>query len=296
MTPQNIKKILKSDFPDLQIKTIKKISEGWRNYVFLVNNSLIVRFPKQINPFIKIQKQVLQKLSPKISYKLPTIHYINPTYCYSIYPAILACSYTKFDFVNFTNTEKQRISYDLANFLNQLHSAINLKELMDIGVPTFDYQKEIEDIKTETKKFLKLNLDAQLKAFVESQAKIAVQHLSLSQKYLPVLLHNDLHIKNIILECETKNLNGVIDFDDIKIGHYHLDFANLAFSLPFDIFLSITQQYTKLTGRDVYLDYVFAIATDYVASNLVKYPNNTKLWEESIETLKEMNKILCLNT
>ncbi len=294
MTPQKIKKILKSDFPDLQIKTIEKISEGWRNYVFLVNNDLIVRFPKQANPSIKIQKQVLQKLSPKISYKLPTIHYINPTYCYTIYPAILACSYTKFDFENFTNTEKQRVSYDLANFLKQLHSAISLKELMDIGVPKFDYQKEITDIKNETEKFLTLNVDAQLKTFVESQAKMAMQHLS--QNYLSVLLHNDLHVKNIILDCKTKNLNGVIDFDDMRIGHYHLDFANLAFSLPFDIFLSITQQYTKFTGRDVYLDYVFAIATDYVASNLVKYPNDNKLWIESIETLKEMSKILCLNT
>lgn len=275
---------MEKDFPQLVIHSVQEMPHGWRNYVFLINNKLIVRFPKNVVSEMGVQKKVLDKLAKSISYKIPTIHYLDPKRCYTVYPAILACSYSLWDFQQFTSEEKSRAAVDIADFLYQMHGVYALEELQELGIARFDYAKEVRDISEESAKFATLSLPRKVSKLVESQAEVAKHHLS--QNHEEVLLHNDLHAGNIILDCDNKRLHGVIDFDDIKIGHFQLDFASLIYSLPADISQSIVQIYADRTGREVGFDYALAIAVDYVSSNLIKYPNSKDLWQKSLETLE----------
>lgn len=284
MQIEQVKQILTRDFPQMQIDSLKELEHGWKNFVFLINNKLIVRFPKTIHNNLRHQQAILTALSNKISYRLPSIHYINTQSCYAVYPAILACSYNRYDFEQFTDQEQQNVAQDLADFLKQLHEAYPLTEVEKMKIERFNYTQEIIDIKNESKVFDNFKLPQNIRTFVQDQAEIATFHLT--QTYDEVLLHNDLHCKNIILDCDTKHLNGVIDFDDIKIGHYHLDFAGFCLSLPQSLVAQIAQKYEQITGRKVLLDYAGAVAVDYLSSSMVKHPQKNSSWQEALDTLE----------
>jgi aminoglycoside phosphotransferase (APT) family kinase protein len=200
----------------------------------------------------------------------------------------LACSYTRWDFDQFDHSQQERVASDIADFLSQLHAVYSLEDLESLAVTKFDYAKEVADVARESEKFAGLDVPQKLKNFVLAQAEVSKSYLS--QKHEEVLLHNDLHSSNIILDCDDKSLHGVIDFDDMKLGHFHLDFASLVYSLPASISKNILQKYSTQTGRSVSLAYALAIAVDYVSSNLIKFPENKALWQESLDTLEYLNQ------
>ncbi len=284
-----VKEVLEKTIPDLCIDKVEEMAHGWRNYVFLINGSLIVRFPKVKKTDLNKQKQILDLLSDKISFELPKIYYLDLEHCYAIYPAILACSYNRQSISTFNQTEKNNLAEDLADFLRQMHQALSTNDHKKLKIDQFDYLKEITDIAGESKQIQKLDLGIDLKEFIQEQSEISSEYLS--RNFEEVLLHNDLHSSNIILDCDKKKLQGVIDFDEMKVGHYDLDFVSLVYSLPFEVTKKIAQFYSDLTGRLVHLDYAKAIAVDYVSSNLVKFPKSRGLWLESVENLQFLQTI-----
>lgn len=126
----------------------------------------------------------------------------------------------------------EKIASELCIFLDQLHSVKN--ENYDIGL----YIPTIKNTKLSWKEghkqyilWLKENIEL---VFLNTEAKMCILNAfkylehnidALNDQRGPVLLHNDLHLKNIIID--QNHLSGIIDFECAQYGERDFDLTHL---------------------------------------------------------------------
>lgn len=227
--------IFEEQFPNIQIKNIKKIGEGFDNTVFMLNDEILLRFPRRevavsildierrLLPFIKDYTEI-QTTIPMIFGK-PSDKFPWPFLGYNFIkgkPPICL-------------NRKERINMiePLAQFLKQLHS-IPLSKLNHLNLPGDELRRL--DIKFRKPQFVKYVDDAIKLNLIPSEVKIKhyIQNLQEVNAKTPlVLVHGDLHFKNMIVN-DKNFLEGIIDWGDAHIGGREVDLSIVFSMIPSD--------------------------------------------------------------
>lgn len=140
--------------------------------------------------------------------------------------------------VNLSRTKFLNLFYNLGDLLGKLHN-----------IKFNSFQEDINDIgKESTKHWIDIfnaELDQELQELKKNKIDIVIDlikyfkdHESLIQiEENPVLIHNDFQLSNIIVKEESGkiDINGIIDFDDWRVGVKAQDFIKLYF-FTFDLF------------------------------------------------------------
>ncbi len=213
----------------LPITSITCIGEGWDNKVFLVNNTIVFRFPhRQVAAqLIERENKVLDYLHNIININIPyprykghsSAHYPYPFQGYPIIPGISGCH------ANLTPTERSNSLIPLAHFLKQLHS-ITEKQAQAIGAapPIFDRTNTGRLITTLTERVDKIiarNIIGINQRCFQAEINLAKNiTLHFDDK---VLIHGDLYCPHLLFL--TGKLHGIIDWGDTGINHRSIDLS-----------------------------------------------------------------------
>lgn len=287
---ETIQKAIVADFPDLKIDSINLIENGWDNVVVEINSNLIFRFPKDSEVNFDVEVKVLDFLKDKISIQIPKIEFLGKSFTYMGYRKVHGGNLTEAIFDSLSDEQKEKLTFDLANFLREMHGSISPDEAQKLGVEDEDLPSYSRSIKEVLPKRIS---DKQILDFTE--ATIREYEGMIQEKVELVFLYNDLHTENMAFDATAKKLNGVFDFGDVMIGDMNMDFYPLYKFNPF-FMKAVAEKYQELTGRKLNLRRMVIYGRINELSDLAELidrPEST-VYKNAIIRIEKWNKELDL--
>ncbi len=203
--------IVRSLYPDA--RSVCHVDRGYDNYIVIVDNCHVLRFPRSEAVWKRgeLERFVLSQL------KLPNVQKIvrvcdDPPYLELTF--LQGEHMSEEEFRQLPIQKQKDLGSQIAEFAYRLHCSVNVEEFaakyakltpQDRGGETYDeyLQRVLGDFTLPT----------------PAQDKIAKSYLKAWQDIRPskpVVVHDDLHIQNLLL-CDGK-IAGVIDFGAVCIG------------------------------------------------------------------------------
>ncbi|RAI84437.1 aminoglycoside 2''-phosphotransferase [Paenibacillus pabuli] len=246
---------IKEVYPDLHIQDVKRNEIGQNNDVFIINRSLVFRFPKYKQGLEKFKREtgLLETIRKTVTLQIP-------------YPA-----YQSFDelevgktFMGYSLIEgaplwkDELITIKSQKFINEIASQLVmfLIELHSIDIPkAIRLQKQYESIhgiievlftRIKEKLFPFMRLDAREKVVENFNAFLNnIDNQSLKK----TLIHGDFGASNIIWNPKDKRIAGIIDFGGSGLGDPAYDLAGILSSYGEEFFEICTKLYPN--GRQI---------------------------------------------
>lgn len=234
MDTLEVRQRIMAAFPALSIGTIQPFAAGWAHSTWLVNDTLVFRFPRTAREAATIRREmtVLPVLRPALHIPVPDYRYAapygtagdpSPFGGYTLVPGVPLGRMT-------TSVDAGTLTSDLGAFLTALHS-FPVQHAAALGVPggSADAWREV---------YTALGEEMCRKAAPYLPARAQRQAAEVFDRFLqddrhfaftPVLLHGDLGPDHLLLDPASGRLSGVIDFEDMSIGDPAFDFNGLTF-------------------------------------------------------------------
>jgi aminoglycoside 2''-phosphotransferase len=218
-------------FPDLAMQSIRFLAEGWDSVVWEANGDLIFRFPKraEVATWLRYEIALLPLLGPTLPVPVPRFIYVAEPSAAFPYPFV---GYRKLAGVPLadapaTIVHPARLAAQIGGFLTALHR-FPVTQAVACGVPDFSpaaWRTQYATMLAE----LRALFARMTRAERERTERLFVAYLDnpLHIEFSPVLLHRDLGGDHLLLDPETGDLNGVIDWGDISVGDPAQDFCGL---------------------------------------------------------------------
>lgn len=215
-------------YPDLTISSLYIDSDGLINNVYILNNGLVFRFPKneEAQKSLALEIKILDLARNYLDMPIPFFEHREPDLV--VYRMIAGEPLYRNDILRLDETIQDRLAEQLATFLHQLHS-IPTQELESHAIPQANpahnlarYNHLYEIIERELFPYLM----AIGRGWVK-QLFAPVLTGTLSLEYTTSLIHNDLAPYHILYDKIRQRITGVIDFGTASINDPAKDFALL---------------------------------------------------------------------
>jgi len=173
---------------------------------------------------LRREKLVLDLIQDKVALKIPKIEYISNLdndFLATGYRVIEGRSLAPKEFNELIYRQRDNIAKQIAGFLKELHSIeVNNAELI---IDKMEELKEMyEKFISKYSDLFELSQVGKIKDFFERIINDKSLH-----KYKLTLVHNDFSASNLLFNCDTKEVCGVIDFGDVAISDRDNDFIFL---------------------------------------------------------------------
>jgi len=207
-------------FPELPIKEVSPLGEGWGNWTFESPDGLVFRFPKSAESAAELEaiKPVITELEDHLELPIPLYNYQSdwgglPFVAYQKIPG------TPLGRVELeSSSNPQGIHQQLGKFLTQLHQfpLARLREEFP-HAPKQPWLGECVELNSQVKEFVLPDLpytlsDRIAEIFEEFLASLEANPID------AVFVHGDLEPSHILWDSSQQHLCGIIDFDDGGIG------------------------------------------------------------------------------
>ena len=228
VTDELAKNLIQDQFKGLSPLDIKCIGEGWDNKVFLVNGTLIFRFPHReiAGQLIDRENAVLKNIHRVVNLAVPVPSYIgkpNNDYPYSFHGYFIIKGESGCR-AHLTLEERVSSIAPLAEFLKTLHGISEHQEVkMGAKSQVFDRTKTdtvVEALHQRVDKII-------ARAIAPINRGVFQDEMSMAKEIdLPsnnVLVHGDLYCRHLVFF--EGRLTGVIDWGDVGINSPAVDLA-----------------------------------------------------------------------
>lgn len=282
-----------TDFPDLDIKTAKIIGSGWHHDAVEVNGTIVFRIPRfdhasdVTDESVGYETAVLRLLRGKLKIAIPDPLYVAKNNRYFGYPklggVLLADRWS-----GLSESEKDAIIEAWVDIVAEIHDTVPLAKGKELRIPLFADPKE--PIGSTAKKIDTVQgLDQVVYDFAK---KVLKQSESIGvQSHQDTVIHNDLHLFNMLIDPESHRLTGVIDWTDICIGPLEREFCAWEWGQD-DSLEKAIKLYEAKTGKKVNIDEARFWKHIETVSDLVEAAetNDQQKIKESIEIIKYWSK------
>lgn len=242
----DVKLVIAKDFADYL--NVEYIERGNEHFVALIDKKYVARFPR--NQKIAINSNYVDNLLSRLKNSplfVPNTLYKkdNPLYFVSDY--INGNHLTAEQVKALSKDKKKDLAYNYSKFAANLHVQFNIKKESFIQQKyglSKNRQLSWQDY------FSKAIYNRKFPN--QKQDLIAKRYFNIWQSNKGstplVLLHDDLHLENILFL--NNKLVGILDFGDVNIGYPEQEFRQL-YKLGDDILIWALQHYNLLTGRNL---------------------------------------------
>lgn len=255
-TPEFALQCFKQQFPDIAI-TALHYNEGGEHYIVDINNTWICKVSKEKTPskLIETEAALLRLLQGKLKTSIPTVEYYEPGFL--VYKKIPGTELTKEWYETLTPNEQQALANDIASFLHELHAAISVAQAQEIGIAYNNWPWHAAQLKQNAHYLNDADLQKMFEFFIG-----LYDHAEQNKQF--ALLHNDMILRNIIVNPTTKAFSGIIDFTDTAIDDFYVDLRLNYLCIP-ALSRAVAQQYATLAGIafDMRNIYVYYAATEF---------------------------------
>ena len=213
-----------ASYPELAISSIHADTDGLVNDVYIINNELVCRFPKnkEAQTPLLIEADILDLARKHLDMPIPYFEHREPDFV--AYRMIPGEPLYRQDIFGASQTIQNRYAEQLATFLRQLH-AVPIHDTLPSMTPE---QKLAHYTHFYTE------IEHELFPYLMTMAKYWVKHLfepvlsgQLSLTYMPALIHDDLAPYHILHDKSEQRITGIIDFGTCSINDPAGDFALL---------------------------------------------------------------------
>lgn len=286
---EDVRKIISADFPELNIEEVRLITNGVDNFVAEIHSNFsnsIFRFPRHEESQRKLEFEIkiLDLLKDKITTPFPRVEFLGKSAFYMGYHKIEGEPLNYKLIASLASEQKGKLAFDVAYFLYEIHRSISLDEAQAMQMLKEDLHEYIHLVKASSLP-QKIKHPAVVR-FMEETLK-ECQECSISEEDM-VVLHNDLHAKNVAIHLEEKKLNGVFDFGDVKIGDIHRDF-HLLYHLHPVFMKEVMEQYEKISKRRLSLKKVITHARMHALTDLILFMGDpeSKPYRRALERIEQ---------
>jgi aminoglycoside 2''-phosphotransferase len=222
--------LIKQNFPQLTIQTIKPITKGWDSVVLVINDAFIFRFPMRDDVAEPLAREIrlLPRLEPTLSTPIPHFEFLghgNADYLYT-FVGYRMIGGLALDDPSIPHEQLPLLVPHLATFLNELHG-FSVEQAVHLGVEEHTpalwrdtYRERYLDLQKRVFPLLDVELRTKSEqlweSFLDNSTHFAFQ---------PRLIHCDLVCEHIFCDPERGVLTGVIDWGDVTIGDTAIDFV-----------------------------------------------------------------------
>lgn len=287
VSEQLARTVIYGQFPDLTSLPIELLDSGWDNVVFRVGDDYVFRFPKRhvsVELIIK-EGMLLPKLAESMTLPYPKpLFYGEPCGDYPL--PFLGYAYVSGKFPAGLSDERRALSAAvLGRFLKKLH-AFPVQMARENGIE--DDHRNLTDIALRLEKMRTFLSDLTPHIAEEDRRLIAdfLESTTLDRVHSrEVLLHGDLHFKNMLVDDDGL-VAGVIDWGDISIGHPGGD-LNVVYSfLPPQARLHFFQEYGEVDDETKLLARLMAVYIPMLLWLQAIDGKNDKMAEEARATIR----------
>lgn len=239
-------------FPDLTIFEARLITMGQNNDILLVNGELIFRFPKYPDGISQLRREwdLLKVISSHIKLQIPQPIFFGLDtekvgHAFMGYRKINGIPFSKQIYIKYrNNTSIRRNANHLGQFLKALHN-IPQKELDHLQLSLYNPEDMV-------------SLYHQVKDLLVPQLSPAAQkqiihhfesYLSNPFSFTPALIHGDFGPSNILIDPDSKIVQGIIDFGGSGYGDPAYDFAGLLNQYGLSFVQCCLKAYGEQTSR-----------------------------------------------
>ena len=228
---------LLSQFPELELRSLQKLAEGWDNSVWLADERWAFRFPHRgiAIPGFERELEVLPRL-PQLPLPVPRPAFVGrpdggfpwPFFGSEVLPGVEAGD------AELDDDARTEVGIELALFLRELHAVeLDLELPFDANART-DMHRRAALARQQLAEVERLGVWSPVPRIEELNAEAA----ALPPPERPVLVHGDLHFRHLLVN--DGRASGVIDWGDVCRSDPAIDLPLLWSFVPPD-------------GRDAFL-------------------------------------------
>ncbi|MFC7373220.1 phosphotransferase [Fictibacillus iocasae] len=217
---QGVKSLIEMEFPDVHIKSIEKLGEGWRNEAYLVNDELVFRFAKNEAASKELEKEaaLLPLLQANLSIEIPQFSYFynkKDRLAFAGYKLLTGVLLEEDGVSKLNQQARKAIASDLAQFITGLRSFPALKAIK-LGAPLFEPRQFFIHLLQDARFHIFPVINSQLQSYVLRRFQA---YLDTAEHFLyePCVVHADLSPDHFILDPTMTCLSGIIDFGDLCV-------------------------------------------------------------------------------
>lgn len=282
-TDTEIKHIISAFYPEAQ--DIRHIEHGYENYIVVVDNRYVIRFPRNRTVWnrTKLERFVLSKLDLPV---VPKIVHYNESPPYIVQTFLPGSHISEKEFRQLPAATQRILGSQIAEFAYKMHAALDVEKFKeqyeklnleeDSGGPYGDYlQKTLQDYTFPT----------------DAQDKIAKQYFAAWKSIKPskpVVVHDDLHIHNLLIN--KGHLSGVVDFGAVCIGTAEQELRQV-YRLSDEALTSAIKTYNSLAHTEVDIETARTWAT---TQELATYADELQAGRTTSEKYKRARDHLIL--
>jgi aminoglycoside 2''-phosphotransferase len=223
------RRVIHERLPWMSIEKTIPILEGWSNFIILVNDEYIFRFPRHAQARSRAEKEilVLGELSGALDIPMPRV---EQSWFPDVEGDLAFISYRKIvgDALSPELTTSRELATQLGSLLTGIHSfrvPDDLREILTHYSPP-EWRQEYADFYSWAKQ--------NVYPWVNKEARS--HETALWEEYLdqplnfcfqPVFVHRDLGAEHILCDQQHKVVTGIIDWEDAAIGDPAIDFVGL---------------------------------------------------------------------
>ncbi|WHY73644.1 phosphotransferase [Fictibacillus enclensis] len=234
VTPLLAKQLIEAQFPQLSPARVAELGKGFDNTVYAVNDQYVFRFPRRsiAVPLLKTENALLPLLAEVLPIPIAT-----PCFFGCPEPGLFPWLYTGYHLLpghppgNLSYEQRVKSAAHLAIFLGVLHS-YPVEKALKTGVPFDELDRlDVHKRKPRLLEFLEKIRSLGLYSEVDELIRIALRTSTHDISGQTILVHGDLHIRNMIVNKEGV-VAGIIDWGDVHVDHPAVDLSIVYSFLP----------------------------------------------------------------
>lgn len=226
LTEETVRRVLAEQLPELEVRNLRLLGSGWDNDVYLVNEALVLRFPRRklVADALAREARVLRRVVRVFEgarLQVPDVELFGrasdafpyPFLVYRLLPGIAADQAEVLD------------RAELAKALGDAFARLHRSDIPGVPHGTYDPAEWLERARRVAESCLAAIRDDPLRARCRSW--LAAPDIPKPYQGPPRIIHGDICPDHLLVDPPTGKPTGLIDFADLERGDPVADFVSL---------------------------------------------------------------------
>ena len=211
---------IEAAFPALHLGRRRLEQSGGDHALLIVDEHFAFRFPRSGMHGLNLEIAVLERLQRRSPIPIPAYEYVDPAGRFAGYPFIKGTALTPVRFAALADHLQNDVLRTAAMFLTELHGLAASAIAPETDWP-FTWAAADYTDRGLTTYLPSIVARSPVQASLVERFYITYREISPPQR---VVIHGDLVVEHVLLDEQTEQLSGIIDFGDVALGDPAQDF------------------------------------------------------------------------
>jgi aminoglycoside phosphotransferase (APT) family kinase protein len=223
-----------------------ELRSGWENVVVETRDGWILRFPRDEDHAFERELAILERVHGRLPVQTPEVEWTGRHTRFAAYRKLDGAEFDAAAYAAASDARRDRTARSLAEFLVAVHGLFTLADVEELQLPGTNHQPCLDQVCTRIDQ-VPATSRAAVDALVEEFTQTWVDGVVAGPE---VVLHNDFHTSNLVLDEPVGVVTGVWDFSCVQVGVPTFDLRYFEDGPP-DLLHRLAGHYQELTGRTV---------------------------------------------